>query len=1038
MNITSNISAPFIRRPVATSLLTIAILLAGAIGFKLLPVAPLPNVDFPTISVSANLPGASPETMASAVATPLERQFGRIASVTQMTSTSSLGSTNITLQFELNRDINAAARDVQAGINAALGQLPADLPGRPNYRKINPADASIMIIALTSDNISRQDIYDAADSILAQKLAQVEGVGQVNVSGGARPAVRVDANPMLLNSYGISLEQVRTALSNANANRPKGDIEDLDHAFQINTTDQLFRAREYRPLIVAYKNGAAVRLEDVARVTDGVENVYNAGISNGSPAILIFINRQPGANIVDTVDRIYALIPQLKASVSPSIHLSVVNDRTTTIRSSIHDVEITLLISIALVILVVFAFLRNAWATAIPSISVPLSLVGTFGVMYLLGYTLDNLSLMALTISTGFVVDDAIVVIENIARHLESGMKAFEAAMQGAREIGFTVISMSTSLIAVFIPILLMAGIVGRLFREFAVTLSIAIMMSLVVSLTTTPMMCARFLRHEEEGHGRAYRFAERMFDRLHGLYDVCLRWVLGRQPLILAITVLTVCVNLYLFYIIPKGFFPQQDTGRLSGNLVADQDTSFAAVSVKLNEFERVIRQDPAVDTVMAFAGSGGFGGTNTARMFAQLKSLQDRKLSVDEVISRLRPKLSHIPGATVFLQAPQDVSVGGRGSNAQFQYTLQADDLNELSYWANVMLQRLSKIPELRDANSDAQSHGLETNLVIDRDTAARLGVSMSSIDSTLVDAFGQRQVSNIYKGINQYHVVLEVEPSLQRSPDALKSIYVNASSGGVVPLSAVAHYETATTPLTVNHQGVFPSITLSFNLAPGASLGTALEDVHAAELEAGLPATVHATPQGTAQAFQQSLASTPFLILTALAAVYIVLGVLYESYIHPITILSTLPSAGIGAILALFLFKMDLSIFAIIGIILLIGIVKKNAILMIDFAIQEERQNGRAPIDAIYQACLLRFRPIMMTTMAALFGAMPLALGGGVGAELRRPLGITIVGGLIFSQMLTLFTTPVVYLYLDRFQTWMQGTEVRHPAPVPSASD
>ncbi|HET9402941.1 MAG TPA: multidrug efflux RND transporter permease subunit [Candidatus Acidoferrales bacterium] len=1038
MNITSNISAPFIRRPVATSLLTIAILLAGAIGFKLLPVAPLPNVDFPTISVSASLPGASPETMASAVATPLERQFGRIASVTQMTSTSSLGSTSITLQFELNRDINAAARDVQAGINAALGQLPADLPGRPSYRKINPADASIMIIALTSDNISRQDIYDAADSILAQKLAQVEGVGQVNVSGGARPAVRVDANPMLLNSYGISLEQVRNALSNANANRPKGDIEDLDHAFQINTTDQLFRAREYRPLIVAYKNGAAVRLQDVAQVTDGVENVYNAGISNGSPAILIFINRQPGANIVDTVDRIYALIPQLKASVSPSIHLSVVNDRTTTIRASIHDVEITLLISIALVILVVFAFLRNAWATAIPSISVPLSLVGTFGVMYLLGYTLDNLSLMALTISTGFVVDDAIVVIENIARHLESGMRAFDAAMQGAREIGFTVISMSTSLIAVFIPILLMAGIVGRLFREFAVTLSIAIMMSLLVSLTTTPMMCARFLRHEEEGHGHAYRFAERMFDRLHRLYDVCLRWVLGRQPLILAITVLTVCVNLYLFYIIPKGFFPQQDTGRLSGNLVADQDTSFAAVSVKLTEFERIIRQDPAVDTVMAFAGSGGFGGTNTARMFAQLKSLQDRKLSVDEVVARLRPKLSRIPGATVFLQAPQDVSVGGRGSNAQFQYTLQADDLNELSYWANVMLQRLSKIPELRDANSDAQSHGLETNLVIDRDTAARLGVSMASIDSTLVDAFGQRQVSNIYKGINQYHVVLEVEPALQQSPDALKSIYVNANSGGVVPLSAVAHYETSTTPLTVNHQGVFPSITLSFNLAPGASLGTALEDVRAAELEAGLPATVHATPQGTAQAFQQSLASTPFLILTALAAVYIVLGVLYESYIHPITILSTLPSAGIGAILALFLFKMDLSIIAIIGIILLIGIVKKNAILMIDFAIQEERQNKRAPIDAIYQACLLRFRPIMMTTMAALFGAVPLAIGGGVGAELRRPLGITIVGGLIFSQMLTLFTTPVVYLYLDRFQTWMQGSEVRHPSPVPTASD
>ena len=1038
MNISSNISGPFIRRPVATSLLTVAILLAGAIGFKFLAVAPLPSVDFPTISVGANLPGASPETMASAVATPLERQFGRIASVTQMTSTSSLGSTNITLQFDLNRDINAAARDVQAGINAALGQLPADLPGRPNYRKTNPADASIMILALTSDSILRQDIYDAADSILAQKLAQVEGVGQVNVSGGARPAVRVDANPLLLNSYGISLEQMRTALSNANANRPKGQIADQTHAYQINTTDQIFRAREYRPLIVAYRNGAAVRLKDVATVTDGVENVYNAGISNGSPAILIFINRQPGANIVETVDRIYALLPQLRASISPSINVNVVNDRTTTIRASIHDVEITLVISIVLVILVVFAFLRNVWATAIPSISVPLSLVGTFGVMYLLGYTVDNLSLMALTISTGFVVDDAIVVIENIARHLEGGMKPFEAAIRGAREIGFTVISMSTSLIAVFIPILLMAGVVGRLFREFAVTLSVAVAMSLVVSLTTTPMMCARFLKHDAGRHGKVYRFAERCFQGLHNTYQSSLRWVLQHQPIVLGITIVTVCANIYLFMIIPKGFFPQQDTGRLSGNLVADQDTSFAAVSQKMYEFERIIRQDPAVDSIMAFAGGGGFGGTNSARMFSQLKPLQDRKLSVDEVIARLRPKLSHIPGATVFLQAPQDVSVGGRGSNSQFQYTLQADDLNELNHWANVMLEYLVKIPELRDPNSDAQNHGLETNLVVDRDSASRMGVSMAAIDATLGDAFGQRQVSNIYKGINQYHVVLEVDPALQKSPDALKSIYVGTNSGGVVPLSAVAHYETATTALTVSHQGVFPSITLSFNLAPGASLGTAVTDVQNAEREAQLPSTVHATFQGTAQAFQQSLSSTPILILTALAAVYIVLGVLYESYIHPITILSTLPSAGIGAILALFLFKMDLSIIAIIGIILLIGIVKKNAILMIDFAIQAERQEGKRPADAIYQACLLRFRPIMMTTMAALFGALPLALGGGVGAELRRPLGITIVGGLIFSQMLTLFTTPVVYLYLDRFQTWMQGSRAHQPAAVPSTSD
>ncbi len=1035
MNITSNISAPFIRRPVATSLMTIAILLAGAIGFRFLPVAPLPQVDFPTIQVSASLPGASAETMASAVATPLERQFGRIASVTQMTSSSSLGSTSITLQFDLNRDINAAARDVQAGINAARGQLPADLPGEPSYWKINPADFSIMILALVSDNIARRDIYDAADSILAQKIAQVPGVGQVNVSGGARPAVRVDAKPDELNSYGISLEQVRTALANANANRPKGLISDGLHSWQINTTDQLFTAKEYRPLVVAWRNGAAVRLSDVANVTDSVENFRNAGVSNGVPATLMFINRQPGANIVDTVDRIRAILPELQASISPSIHIKVVNDRTTTIRASIHDVEITLLVSIVLVVLVVFVFLRNAWATAIPSISVPLSLVGTFGVMYLLGYSLDNLSLMALTISTGFVVDDAIVVIENITRHLEAGMKPLQAALQGSREIGFTVISMSTSLVAVFIPILMMAGIVGRLFREFAITLSIAIGVSLLVSLTTTPMMCARFLRHDNHSHGAAYRVTEKFFNWLYHSYDDCLRWVLRHQATVLTILILTICLNIYLFVIVPKGFFPQQDSGRIGGAIIGDQSSSWISTNAKMFQLCKIVQDDPAIETVMAFSG-----GSNITRagMFAQLKPLSERNVSADELIDRLRGKLATIPGASVYLQVPQDVNVGGRGSNSQFQFTLQDDDLNELNHWSEILLNRLSKIPELQDPNSDAQSHGLEAKLVVDRDSASRLGVSMSAIDNTLNDAFGQRQVSNIYMGINQYHVVLEVDPKFLQNPQALKSIYVNSNAGKMVPLSAVSHYQPSNTPITVNHTGIFPSITLSFNLAPGASLGTAVDDVLAAERELNMPDTVRGTFQGTAQAFQQSLSSEPYLILAALAAVYIVLGILYESYIHPITILSTLPSAGVGAVLALYYFNTDLSVIALIGIILLIGIVKKNAILMIDFAIQAERVDGKPPLEAIYQACLLRFRPIMMTTMAAMFGALPLALGGGTGAELRRPLGITIVGGLIVSQALTLFTTPVVYLYLDRLQTWLKPARARQPATSPSASD
>jgi multidrug efflux pump len=1038
VNLSSNFSGPFIRRPVATSLITLAILLSGLVAFRFLPVAPLPQVDFPTISVGANLPGASPETMASAVATPLERQFGRIAGVTQMTSSSGLGSTGITLQFDLNRDINAAARDVQAAINAARSQLPPDLPGQPNYRKANPADAPILLLSLTSDNIPPAQIYDAADSILAQKLAQVEGVGQVFTWGSSRPAVRVEVNPTQLNAYNISLDTVRRSLQAANANLAKGSVSDPKKMWGVADTDQLFKAYEYQPLIVAGHVGAPVRLRDIAQVDDSVEDTRNLGLTNGQPSVMLAIFRQPGANMIETVDRIFALLPRLRASISPSLHLNVAIDRTTTIRASVHDVEITLLISISLVILVVFAFLRNYWATIIPSVAVPLSLIGTFGVMYLCHYTLDNLSLMALTICTGFVVDDAIVVIENITRHIEAGMKPLEATIKGASEIGFTVLSMSTSLVAVFIPILMMGGIVGRLFREFAVVLSVAIGVSLFVSLTTTPMMCALFLKRDPGRHGRAYRLSENLFNRLLRGYDVSLRWVLRHQFLILLVTIGTVCLNVYLFVVTPKGFFPQQDTGRLNGMIQGDQDLSFAAMSQKMRVFTDIVAKDPAVDSVTSFTG-GGSGGS-TARMFAQLKPLDVRKLSADQVIARIRRATSHVPGAALYLQAVQDLTVGGRFGGAQYQYTLQADNLADLTRWAPIIQQRISKIPELRDVNSDQQMRGLASNIAIDRDTAGRLGVSVQDIDNTLGDAFGQRQVSNIYKGLNQYHVVMEVAPQAQQSPDALKTIYVPSKSGKLIPLSAFAHYEYSNTPLSVNHQGLFPSITLSFNLAPGASLDPALQHIESARLELGVPNTVHATFQGTAQAFQDAKANQAVLLITALGAVYIVLGILYESFIHPITILSTIPSAGIGAILAVRFAKLDLSIIAMIGIILLIGIVKKNAILMIDFAVQAERVEGKPTVEAIYQACLLRFRPIMMTTMAALLGALPLALGTGVGSELRRPLGIAIVGGLILSQMLTLFTTPVVYIYMDRIQTWLQGHRARRvaPAPLPAHSD
>ncbi len=1015
-------SAAFIRRPVATSLLTLALALAGVLAFRLLPVAPLPQVEFPTIQVEAALPGASPETMASAVAMPLERQFGRIAGVTEMTSTSYLGSTSVVLQFDLSRDIDAAARDVQAAINAARSQLPANLPSNPSYRKVNPADAPILILALTSTTVDPGRIYDAASSILQQKLSQVEGVGQVVVGGSSLPAVRVDLNPAVLNRYGIGLEQVRAALGSANANLPKGDLGTGERTWSISATDQLLEAAQYRPLIVAYRNGAPVRLSDVAEVQDGVEDLRTAGLSNGEPSVVMVLFRQPGANIIETVERVRALLPELQASIPQAIRVRVAMDRTPTIRESIADVERALLISVALVILVVFAFLRNGWATVIPGVAVPLSLLGTFGVMYLLGYSIDNLSLMALTISTGFVVDDAIVVIENIARHLENGVPPMQAALRGTREISFTVLSMSASLIAVFVPLLLMGGIVGRLFREFSVTLSVAIAVSLVVSLTTTPMLCARFLRSQRQrSHGRIYRASERAFDGMLGAYEVGLSWVLRHPRSVLLLTVMTVAVNVYLYVIVPKGFFPTQDTGRLMGAIQADQDTSFQALHQKLERFVSLVREDPLVGSVVAFTG-GTRGSTNSGRMFMALKP--DRDLGIDEVIARLRPKLATVPGASLFLQPVQDIRVGGHLGSGAFQFTLQGDDLDELNRWAPRMFQRLQKVPGVVDVSSDQQNRGLQAELVIDRDTAARLGVSAQLIDNTLYDAFGQRQVSTMYTPLNQYHVVMEVAPRFWQSPEALRTVYVHSANGAEVPLSAFSHFGPSTAPLAVNHQGQFPAVTLSFNLTPGAALGDVVTAIGEAERDIGMPASIRASFQGTAQAFQDSLANEPLLILAALLAVYIVLGMLYESYVHPLTILSTLPSAGVGAILALLLCRMDLSVIALIGIILLIGIVKKNAILMIDFALEAERRDGKSPEEAIYQACLLRFRPIMMTTMAALFGALPLALGMGMGAELRRPLGVTIVGGLILSQMLTLFTTPVVYLYLDRFRLWCRA--------------
>jgi multidrug efflux pump len=1103
-----DISTPFINRPVATSLLTAGVAIAGIMSFFLLPVAPLPQIDFPTIQVTANVPGASPETMASTVATPLESHLGQIADVTEMTSTSTVGSSKVTLQFGLNRNIDGAARDVQAAINAARADLPTSLKSNPTYNKANPADFPVMGFALTSDTLSSGQLYDSAASVLQQKLSQLQGIGQVMINGSSLPAVRVELNPNALFKYGIGLEDVRAALAAANANSPKGDIDTATRRYQVYTNDQATRADQYRNLVVGYRNRSAVRLSDVADVQDAVEDLRNQGLANGKPSVLINIRRQPGANIIEIVDRIKSLLPELRASIPKAIDMSISVDRSLTIRSSLREVGRTQLIAVSLVILVVFVFLRNARATLIPSIAVPVSLIGSFTAMQMLGFSLNNLSLMGLTIATGFVVDDAIVVLENISRHMEAGMSRMQASLVGAREVGFTVLSITISLIAVFIPILAMGGIVGRLFREFAVTLCVAIMLSLVISLTTTPMICSRWLRthapDQTAGRGvgaRLYAFSERIFTALNLGYERSLGWALAHARLVLVILLAVVGLNVYLLVQIPKGFFPQQDTGRLQGRIQADQSISFQLMRGKLKQYIAIIGADPEVVSVTGSIGGGAGGGesTNTGQVQIALRSLVERKASATEVIARLRPKLAKVPGAALILQSIQDVRVGARVSNAQYQYTLQADSLADLRTWSPKLAEALAQEGDLVDITSDLQDRGLETDLLIDRDSASRLGLTAAAIDNTLYDAFGQRQVSTIYNPLNQYHVIMEVAPIYWQSPEILNDIYVSTAGGAVggtqgtnavagtvvisqsagalaasaaaaasdtarnqatnslassgkgaastgaavstsaekmIPLAAFAHFGPGTTPVAVNHQGHFAAATLSFNLADGRSLSDAVSAISRAGQRIGMPVSVHGSFQGTAKTFQESLNNEPVLIGAAILAVYIVLGILYESYIIPITILSTLPSAGVGAVLALMMFGMEFSVIGFVGVMLLIGIVKKNAIMMIDFALAAERNLHLSPRDAIFRACLLRFRPIMMTTTAAIFGAIPLAVGYGEGSELRRPLGIAIVGGLLVSQVLTLYTTPVVYLYLDRLRLWNERRRgiLHEPAAIP----
>jgi multidrug efflux pump len=1036
-----NISAPFIQRPVATTLLAAALLLSGLVAYTQLPVGPMPRVDLPTISVSAALPGASPETMASSVATPLERRFGRIAGVTEITSTSSLGNTSVTLQFDLNRDVDAAARDVQAAINAAGGDLPQNLPTRPTWRKSNPADQPIMIVSLTSKTLPLGEVFDAANTILAQKISQVPGVGQVFVGGGQQPAVRVQADPEALAGMGLTLEDVRTAIASATSNSPKGGLSGATVRRSLGMNDQLLKAADYKPIVVGYNNGAEVKLSDVADVMDDVENQRAAAWTDGVRSVLVIIRRQPGANIIDVIDRVKALLPELATSISPAIDVKMALDRSQTIRASVNDVQKTLVISVLLVVLVVFVFLRSGRATSIPSVAVPLSLIGTFGVMYMLGFSIDNLSLMALTISTGFVVDDAIVVTENVARFIELGETPLKAAIKGAEQVGFTIVSITVSLLAVFIPLLLMGGIVGKLFREFSMTLSIAIAMSAIISLTLTPMMASRLLRQKKPGevvHGRLYQLSEALFDGMLRIYERGLNWGLRHRTFMLLLTLGAVTLTGYLFTVVHYGLFPQQDTGQIRAISDAPQDVSFPAMKTRQAALNTPVLSDPAIAHMTSFTG-GGFGGQagNTGNMFIELKPLEERKISSDDVISRLRPQLAKVDGISLLMQSVQDVSLGGRNARSQYLYAVEDASLDELNQWAPKLMTALKKLPELRDVATDQQTQGLQLNVNIDRDTASRMGIQPNLVDQTLYDAFGQRQVATTYTQLNEYHVVMEVKPKYMAHPDALNSVYVDSGPGkGPVPLSSIASFSPSATSLSVNHQGQFPAITLTFNLAPGVSLGQAVDAIDKAELDLGMPASVHASFQGTAQAFKDSLSSEGMLIAAALFTVYIVLGVLYESFVHPITILSTIPSAGVGALLALIICKTDFSIIALIGVILLIGIVKKNAIMMVDFAVELERDHHLPPVEAIRQACLMRFRPIMMTTIAALFGALPLAFGRGNGAELRQPLGIAIVGGLIVSQLLTLFTTPVVYLALDRFTSKHKSYAIKVPPPDTAA--